>query len=306
MIRGLPKSGAVLTAVAMAIVPAARPAGINIPVGTESRTYRLQLAPFVSPPAGTIGLIVKARINGGPPLRLLLDSGADSIVLDRRSAAKSACTGADDIDLVGAGTTGAAKAAHARTVEIADLTLRDVPLLIAGQPIPDGIQGVLPLAAFSGFLIRLDVPRKTLDLLPYPAQTDDWSGSLNATSSNRLLFLRGTANRSSEGYFLLDTGAAFSAISRTLARDLNLSEALARRVPLQAGAAGLDAPLLGAGIRLRFGETELDPGPVVAIDLSHSSRYHRLDIAGLIGYPAVAGSVLLVSYRDGLVRIGPK
>jgi hypothetical protein len=304
--RGLARSGAVLTAVAIAIVPASRPAGINAPFGTESRAYQLQLAPFVAPPAGTVGLIVKARINGGPQLRLLLDSGADSIVLDRRAAAKSACTGAVDFDLVGVGTAGAAKSARAHTVEIADLTLHDVPLLIAGQPIPEGIQGVLPLAIFGEFLIRLDVGRKTLDLLPYPPQSDTLSGSLNVILSNRLLFLKGTANRSREGYFLLDTGAAFSAISRTVARDLNLSEALARRVSLQTGAAGLDVPLFGAAMRLRFGETELDPGPVVAIDLSNPSQYHHLNIAGFIGYPAIAGSVVLVSYRDGLVRIDSK
>jgi hypothetical protein len=85
--------------------------------------------------------------------------------------------------------------------------------------------------------------------------------------------------------------------------ELKISETMAERVPLQAGTTGLDAPLVGSGVRLRFGTRELGAGSVVAIDLSLSSRYHHLDIAGLLGFPALCGSVLVVNYRDGLVRI---
>src|SRR5215469_3810987 len=65
--------------------------------------HQLKLGPFVVPPTRMVGLIVKARINGGPPLRLLLDSGASLITLDSKAAAKSNCAGAIDFDLVGAG-----------------------------------------------------------------------------------------------------------------------------------------------------------------------------------------------------------
>jgi hypothetical protein len=42
---------------------------------------------------------------------------------------------------------------------------------------------------------------------------------------------------------------------------------------------------------------------VVAVDLSTASRYHNLEIAGLIGFPALRDSVLTVSYRDAFIRI---
>jgi Aspartyl protease len=267
--------------------------------------YRLKVGPFVIPPTRMAGLIVKARINGGPPLRLLLDSGANEITLDARAAAKSGCAGGTDLDLVVAGAKAATvvKQVRAATVEVGDLVLRDLPVLISGKGIGEGIQGALPLSVFSAFLIRLDVPGKTLDLLPYPATSLDAKGDLRAFSSNDLLFIRGTVNERHEGYFLLDTGASYNALSRTVARDLNLSEALAERVPLQAGARELDAPLMRSGVRLRFGTKELETGSVVAVDLSVSSRYHNLDIAGLLGFPAISGSVLVVNYRDRLVRI---
>ena len=279
-----------------------RTPGATVPV------YRLKLDPFLASPTHLVGLIVKARVNNGPPLRLLLDSGANMITVDPRAAAKSNCTGGTDLDLVGAGAQAAAgvKQVRAATIEIGALVLRDLSVLISDRFIAEGVQGVVPLSAFSGFLIRLDVPGKTLDLLPYPAAPPDRSDSLQALSNNNLLFIRGTVNERRDGYFLLDTGASYSALSRTLARELNISEALAQRVPLQAGTTEFDAPLVTSGVRFRFGTSELVPGAVVAVDLSLSSRYHNLDISGLLGFPALSGSVLVVNYRDRLVRIGSR
>ena len=68
----------------------------------------------------------------------------------------------------GAPSATVVKKLYAGTIEIGDLTLRNLPLLIAGHGLAEGIDGVLPLSAFAGFLIRLDIPRKSLELLPYP------------------------------------------------------------------------------------------------------------------------------------------
>jgi predicted aspartyl protease len=276
--------------------------------GATGPVYRLNLGPFVVPPSRTVGLIVRARVNGGPLLRLLLDSGANTITVDPRAAAKSGCAGGTDLDLVGAGAQAATivKQTRAATVEIGGLVLRDLPVLISSKPVAEGIQGALPLSLFSAFLIRLDVPGKTLDLLPYPEASPDGSGDLHALSSNSLLFVKGTVNERREGYFLLDTGASYSAVSKTVARELKFSEALLERVPLQAGTTDLDAPLVGSGVRLRFGRTTIGASPVVAINLSVASRYNNLNVAGLLGFPALSRSVLVVNYRDGLVRIDSK
>jgi predicted aspartyl protease len=270
--------------------------------------YRIKLDPYVAPPAITVGLLVKVRINGGPMLRLLLDSGTQYIVLNRRAALKSGCAGGSDIELVGAGAPSATrvKQLHADTLQVGELTLRGVPLLITELSIADGIQGALPMSIFAGFLIRLDISGKALDLSPYPAEPVDLAGAIRAFSNHQLLFVKGTVNETREGYFLLDTGASYTAISRNLARQLNFSDLLAPRVALQGGTADMDAPLLNGSVRLRFGSRQLATGPVVAVDLSTTSRYHGLEISGLIGYAALRDSVLTVSYREGLIRISPK
>src|ERR1043166_5043373 len=74
----------------------------NTPSGDPLPVYRLKLYPFLAPPTRLVGMIVKAKINGGPPLRLLVDSGANLITLNPRAAAKSDCIGGTDLDLVGA------------------------------------------------------------------------------------------------------------------------------------------------------------------------------------------------------------
>ncbi len=271
--------------------------------------HHIQLGPFFDPAAGTVGLLVKARINGGPVLRLLLDSGARYMVLDRRVAMKFGCSGgSSEVDLVGAGAAAASvvQIQRAGTVEIGSLILHDVPLLIAAQPLADGVQGVVPFSLFAEFLIRLDIPAKTLDLLPYPAGQLDPDGALPTVSNNHLLFIKGIVNDTCVGYFLLDTGASYTAISENLIHQLQIPASFVGRVPLRGGTAEMNAPLLHNSIRLRLGSQELPVPSVVAVDLSTPSRYHNLEISGLIGYPALRDSVLLVSYRDNLLRIEPR
>jgi len=299
-----------LATTTLALCLGASPPGGKAPeLASAHRSYRLKLAPFVVPPSGSVGLLVRARINGGPPLRLLLDSGTQYVALDRKTAMKSGCKGGTDLDFIGAGAPSAepAEAATANVIEIADLRLRNAPVLITAHRLADGIDGAIPLFLFAGFLIRLDIPARTLDLLPYPPGQTDTTGAVPVVSSNELLFLRGVFNETHEGYFLLDTGAAYTTISQKLNRQLHGFEALTRSsLPVQGGTTAMDAPLFSDSARLRFGSRELAAGPVVAIDLSTASRYHNLEVSGLIGYPALRDSVLIVNYRDGLVRIDSK
>lgn len=253
-------------------------------------------------------MLVKARVNGGPPLRLLIDSGSEFLVLNRAAAARSHCVEASPVGLIGFGALGpmAVRSQAAKSVEIEGLAFQDVPLLVLDRKLADGIQGVIPLSLFAKFLIRLDFPLGELDLLPYPPDTIDNTAAIPIQSRNRLLFVKGTLNERYEGSFLLDTGAAYTAVSSNLARQLHVPEIMMTHLEVRGGIADVDAPLLSRAIRLRIGSPEPLNGPVVAIDLSAVSRYHGFDVAGLIGYSALCDSVLIVSYRDGLIRITPK
>jgi hypothetical protein len=268
----------------------------------EVAGQRLKLQVLANPGAPVMGLGVKVRLNGGAPLDLLLDSGAETIVLDRRTADRAGIAGGDEWDLVTPGSpAGVARQTVADSVRIGDLTLRDVAVLVVDRHFGEGLHGVVPLSLFREFLIRLDAAGKTLDLLPYPAALPDSAAGIPAISNHELLFLRGTVNDRG-GYFLLDTGASYNAVSRTLARQMNLAEAFVPRVGLSGGGSAIDAPLIGS-LSVRFGAQEIAMTPLVEVDFSTASRYHGLEVAGLLGYPALRDSVLTVSYRDGLVCI---
>jgi hypothetical protein len=279
------------------------------PLPATPRTFRFKLQPFVVPPSRVTGLVLAARINGGPPLRLLLDSGAKYIVLDRKSAAKSRCSGGAEMDLVGAGANAAksAKAVEADTVEVSGLVMRKIAVVVAEHPLAEGIDGVLPLRLFGNFLIRLDVPAKSLELLPYPT---DRAGvppdAVPALANNDVLFVKCVVERGREGYFLLDTGASYNAVSTKLARELNGFAAFAASVPVRGGTVSMNAQEVDQPLRLQAGPNQVLFDSLVSVDLSTISRYHNFEVAGLIGYPAIRYSVLTVSYRDSLVHIAKK
>jgi len=226
--------GILAACLGLAISPGVFAAGkVTAPGGS----YRIQLTSFASPPEPPSGLLVRARVNGGPLLRLLLDSGAQHVVLSRRSAAKSGCAGGTDLSLVspGAAVPSAAKSVRAETIQVGDFVARDVDVLVTDNKVAEGVDGVLPLALFGGFVIRLDMPSKSLDLDPYPEQAPRQTGDLAAVRNHDLLFVKCQVNGARDGYFLLDTGASYNAISRALARTLNSSDLFGSDISLRGG-----------------------------------------------------------------------
>src|ERR1035438_8937919 len=71
--------------------------------GWRYQSHTLKLGSFVIPPSSPAGLLLKVRIDSGPVLRLLLDSGAQFIVLDKAAAARSRLSGGSELDLIGVG-----------------------------------------------------------------------------------------------------------------------------------------------------------------------------------------------------------
>ena len=276
--------------------------------GPVTESHQIRLTAFVSPPSTAIGLILKARVDGGPLLRLLLDSGAEHLVLDRRSARKSGLQAGSELDLVGAGAPPkAARMTAARLVEIGEVRLRDCPVIVTDGQVLGGVDGVIPLSLFSGYLVRLDVPGRVLELQPYPdLQPAADPAFVRARAQHNLLFLETRLADTHKGYLLLDTGSSYNVISDATAAVLGQARSLAQHVSLVAGPGAAEGRLLPCRVPFRLGDRALALDPVVAVDLQEMSRRHGIDVSGVIGYPALAGSVVTVNYRESLVRIQAK
>jgi hypothetical protein len=229
-------------------------------------------------------------------------------VLDRRSAAKVGRKAGTALELVGVGAASkACKRGTPGTVQIGDLVLDDCDILAADGPILDGVDGVIPMSLFAGFLLRLHIPGKVLHLDAYPSDPPDADGSyLPVRADNRLFFLPTVLDELHPGYVLLDTGATFSAISPEAARPSRNYWSLANSICLLGGSGGIEGYTLPSGVRFRVGQRVLSADPAVVVDLSDFSRHHQFAITGILGYPALGNSIVTLDYRDSLVRIEGK
>ncbi len=272
------------------------------------RHYSLKLTSFLAPQADAMGLLLKVRIDGGPILHLLLDSGAQYIVLDKQAAAALGRSAGSSLELVGFGK--AAKTARqvpSGTLEIGDLVLRDCQMIAVNTRVLEGIDGVIPLSMFSGFMVRLDARRKTLDLDPYPPDAKvQESNYAPARADNGLLFMRAILDESHSGYVLLDTGATYSAVSPAMARAWRNYRILSQAISLRAATGDTTGFLLPHGVSFRFGEHVVSADPAVVVDLSNIAAHRQFPIVGVLGYPALRRSIVTINYRDGLVRIDGK
>jgi len=282
------------------------PATISGPVlSGDYQSHRIKLSSFAQPNHGTIGLLVKARVDDGPQLRLLLDSGAEHLVLDNRAAKRSGYSEGARLELVGAGTRAkSVRLATARRIEIGTVAFQDFSFVIAEGEVLDGVDGVIPLSMFAGFLVKLDVPGRTLELEPYPS--DVGPGFVPVRTAHRLLFVDTTLDGQHQGSLLLDTGSYYNVISNSAAKVLRRSRAMGENLAIVAGAGKTAGRMLANRVSYEFGDRKLILEPVVAVDLEEVSRRNQFDVSGVIGFPALANSVVTVSYRDAMVRITGK
>jgi len=271
---------------------------------TASQAYTIKLSSFVPSPNREAGVLLSARINGGPALRLLLDSAAEGVVLDSRSAAKSSLVAGSDFVLVGAGNsaTTAATTGTARTIEIGPLSFHGCPVQVVRGSVVEGVDGVVPTALFRDFLIRLDLPGKALHLSPTAAVANvPAEGFIPVMPGRTLLFVKAMLERAHEGYVLLDTGSSYSVVSQEEGRAL---KAFLTAPSSVRGANGvIDSKLLNARIRFKVGGVELSATSVVALDLTTLSRYNGVEIAGVLGFPELRNSVLTIDYQGAQVLI---
>jgi hypothetical protein len=268
------------------------------------RAYSLKLTSFVPQPNHAAGALLETRVNGGPPLHLLLDSGAAHITLDARASARSAIAALAESHLVGVGGSPArsARIGIARAVDAGPLEFRDCRVDVVPGSLAAGIDGVIPMSLFGAFLVRLDLSGEALDLMPYPQPgAAQYAGLETAVLKEDLLFMLGAMNGALQGYILLDTGACYSAISRRTAQVLKSS--LVSELELRGPNGAVSGGLIDGGVRFHMAGWSLTAEPVVALDLAAFSALNGIETAGVLGYPALRFSVLTVDYRDALVRI---
>ena len=158
-------TGLVLGALRAGDTSSTRPVDVRPELVSPYRPYNLKLRTFYPVPSRAAGFLLHTRINGGKPLRLVLDSGAEFIVIGAKAARSASLSGSSEMELVGLGSR-PARMGWAETVEIGPVSFRNCRVAMVDGNVVEGADGVIPLSLFSDFLLRLNLPEKTLGLIP--------------------------------------------------------------------------------------------------------------------------------------------
>jgi hypothetical protein len=290
---------------------------------TPYQPYTLPMSPSYPGSSRVAGMALRVSINGGKPLRLIFDTGAKGILIRSKAAEKLGLDYMGASLVRGLGSREPAKAwiGLAQSLRIENLQMRNCLIEVSAGLPPGDADGVIGAAIFQRFLIRFNADEKLLDLAPFPDQKLDafkperpWHGHdrrvepgmekfTRALQVGHLLLLGTKVNKERFGYFLLDTGAAFSSLSLDLAGwGAQNSSAL----PVFGLSGRADGFARVSPVQFQMDRGPLfDSGPV-ALDLRAMSRQEGVEISGLIGYPAISKGILTINYRDGLIDVAPR
>jgi tetratricopeptide (TPR) repeat protein len=279
-------------------------------LATPYQGYTLQMAPYFPASARAAGLVLTVSINEGKPLRLVFDTGAKGILIRDSAARKLELEFLGPSLVRGLGKGEAAKAwiGLAQSLRIENLRMRNCLIEVSGGLPPGDADGVIGAAMFQRFLIRFNAGEKLLELTPFPDAgvfnaERPWHGHNRAVERGAEQFSRARQAGhlilvgAGSAHFLVDTGAAYSALPAGLAGDSLRSSA----IPVY-GLSGRAAGAVRASpVQFQIGrESVVDTG-AIALDLEPMSRQEGVEISGLIGYPALCRGVLTINYRDGLI-----
>ncbi len=277
----------------------------NTPLAVLNSPYEPYNIPLLSSPS--VGFVLRARINGGRELNLILDTGASGIVLNASAGSQMDLHFLADAVLSGFGTTQPinARIARAASFETAGLKIGNLLFHVCATDLTRAADGMIGLDVFENFLIRLDPSAHQLELTPFP-QSEGTPGEGTAACPEclrfyrlgPLLLLRATVNGKAEGYFVLDSGSRYSMISNKLVSQ-------GGRAGVFAGAQGpQDVTVPSTPVGIRLGQRSLMDFEYATFDPTGISAQNGVEIAGAIGYSLLRDLTLTVDYRAGVVQLG--
>jgi tetratricopeptide (TPR) repeat protein len=236
-------------------------------------------------------VIVQARINGGQPIDVVVDTGAEHTSLTPDVARNARVEPLAVVPTAGIGERGVGfrdlQMGRIDRLEIGPLKARNVTCFIKSPsltnvPITE-TQGFAPLAL--GMSVTIDYAKHEMTL----ARTfdKDTQGIRLPLRMQRLAMVRGTVNGSFPATFIIDTGGELGlVVSGRLADTLNLDPAV-RRIPISVyGTAGRDRtaailPFVDVAFGVGVGARQAS---VAVLNLDAPSFLLGIDIGGIVGH----------------------
>ena len=252
-------------------------------------------------------VIVRGRVNGGSELDLVVDTGAEQMVLSQATAQRVGVRSITSTLSAGVGRVGmrGLELGRVDTLELGTLLVENVPALIKNPPLT-GLPQTRSENSFSplafGMSAVVDYQNHRLmmarELPPEPLADIELPMRFH-----RLALVRGVINGSVQKSFIVDTGGEVISISLSTANALGMVPA--RHIPLRVfGTSGWDDDaFLLPGVNLGFDRIRFDNFSVVVLNLHRPSALLGFHIGGIIGHTFLGDYRVAMDLNDSVLRL---
>jgi predicted aspartyl protease/Tfp pilus assembly protein PilF len=250
-------------------------------------------------------VIVRGRVNKGPLMDFVLDTGAEQTVISRETQSRMGIRSIVNILSAGVGDLGVRELELTRLddLEIGTLKMHNVPSIIKNPPLSGlpsrEMESFSPLAL--GLSVVVDYDRNLLLMGPeLPKETPDVVLPLRL---HRLAMVPGQVD-GGPASFILDTGGQVISISTDTASGLDHSDV--KQIPLKVyGASGWDRDaFLLPGVDLAFSPQILYKNySVVVLNLRAPSVLLGFRLGGIVGYKFLSRYRVAIDLNRSLVEL---
>lgn len=288
------------------------------------------LEPLLEDPKHIRGYGLKIKVNG-VPAKLLLDTGAGGIVVDKRIADRAGVKKVAEAAAGGIGDKGFASGylGFANSIQVGDLQFEGCYIQVLNRRSVFGDDGLIGSDVFESYLVDIDFPDAKFKLSALPAypdastKDDPAQASLESSSELRdhvhdryvapemkkytpvfrfyhMLLIPTSVNNSPPTLFALDTGAFANTITPEAARQvtkLNRDEDL--RVE---GINGEVKNVYTSTVSLKFAYFKREREELTTFSLDSTSKALGTEVSGLLGFVMLYMLDIKIDYRDGLVN----
>jgi tetratricopeptide (TPR) repeat protein/predicted aspartyl protease len=296
-------------------------------LATTVKSTEAKLEPLFDHPKHIRGYGLTVKVNGVSS-RLLLDTGASGILIDRKIAEKAGVKSIRDIHIGGFGDQGATAGfvGHADKIQIGGLEFDDCLVQVAGNSsVADG-DGLIGANVFSHFLVDIYMPDNKMKLSELPPYPDEQSSdvSLDSQSTSRSnwhdryfppamkdytpvyefghgLLISTSVNSKPTRLFLIDTGAFDNQLSLTEAKDVT-RVATDYETEVRGLSGKAKKVYTAQNATIQFSNVRQQREDLIAVDMSHISDGFGTEISGVLGFQMLWMLHMKIDYRDGLVN----
>ena len=252
-------------------------------------------------------VIVRGRVNGGGELDLVVDTGAEQMVLSQATAQRVGVRPITNTLSAGVGRVGmrGLELGRADTLEVGTLFVENVPALIKNPPLTGLPQtrsenSFSPLALGMSTIVDYENQRLVMARELPSAPPADVELPMRF---HRLALVRGVINGSVQKSFIVDTGGEVISISLSTANALGMVPV--RHIPLRVfGTSGWDDDaFLLPGVNLGFDRIRFDNFSVVVLNLHRPSALLGFHIGGIIGHTFLGDYHVAMDLNDSVLRL---